>query len=56
MDCIFQCNLKDNILTLDLRNNKLIQAEIEKPQELKEDQFNAFVRDQMNKQPAASLS
>jgi hypothetical protein len=48
--------LKDNILTLDLRNNKLIQAEIEKPQELKEDQFNVFVRDQMNKQPAASLS
>lgn len=48
--------LKDNIVTLDLKNNKLIQAEIEKPQELKEDQFNAFVKARMHTEQAASLS
>ena len=41
--------LKDNILTLDLKSNKLIQAEIEKPQTLVEKEFNDFAKLQIDK-------
>lgn len=40
--------LKDNILTLDFKNNKLIQAEIEKQQNLDEKQFNLFAHSQLS--------
>lgn len=40
--------LKDNILTLDFRNNRLLQAEIEN-KEIKESDFNSFVRSQLHK-------
>ena len=39
--------LKDNILTLDFKNNKLIQAEIEKSQNIDETDFNLFVQSQL---------
>lgn len=39
--------LKDNILTLDFKDNKLIQAEIEKSQNLNEKQFNLFAQSQL---------
>ncbi len=47
--------LKDNILTLDLKNNKLIQAEIEKPQQLTEDQFNNFAKANLSDFGSAAL-
>ena len=40
--------LKDNILTLDFKNNKLIQAEIEKSQNINEQQFNSFAQSKVN--------
>jgi hypothetical protein len=39
--------LKDNILTLDFKNNKLIQAEIEKSQNINEQQFNSFAQSKL---------
>lgn len=39
--------LKDNILTLDFKNNHLMQAEIEKSQDINENQFNSFARSQL---------
>lgn len=39
--------LKDNILTLDFKNNRLIQAEIEKSQHINEKQFNSFAQSQL---------
>ena len=36
--------LKDRILTLDFTNNKLLQAEIEKSQDVNEVEFNAFAQ------------
>jgi len=39
--------LKDNILTLDFKNNKLIQAEIEKSQNINEQQFNSFAKSKL---------
>ncbi|MDP4285412.1 MAG: hypothetical protein Q8891_13380 [Bacteroidota bacterium] len=39
--------LKDNILTLDFKNNKLWQAEIEKSQDINEIQFNSFAQSQI---------
>jgi hypothetical protein len=39
--------LKDQVLTLDLKTNKLIQSEIEKPKELTEAQFNEFAQERM---------
>jgi hypothetical protein len=49
--------LKDNILTVDFKNNKLIQKEIESSASVKEEQeFNEFCRNMLNakgaKQPA----
>ncbi len=41
--------LKDNILTLDFKNNKLIQAEIEKTQQLNEERFNEFALSQIGR-------
>jgi hypothetical protein len=41
--------LKDNILTVDFRNNKLIQVEIEN--KINETQFNEFARQQLFKAP-----
>ncbi|MDQ2718589.1 MAG: hypothetical protein M3Z26_02325 [Bacteroidota bacterium] len=41
--------LKDNILTLDFKNNKLIQGEIEKMKELDEQQFNEFASRQLDR-------
>ena len=40
--------LKDNILTLDFKNNKLLQAEIE-PANINEEAFNTFAQQQLNK-------
>ena len=42
--------LKDNVLTIDLKNNKLIQSVIEKvsADEIDENDFNKFCREQMN--------
>jgi len=40
--------LKDNILTLDFKNNKLLQAEIE-PANISEVAFNTFAQEQLNK-------
>ena len=42
--------LKDNILTLDFKNNKLIQAEIEKSQNINEQQFNSFAKSKLTTQ------
>ena len=42
--------LKDNILTLDFKNNKLIQAEIEKSQNINEQQFNSFAQSKLKVQ------
>ena len=41
--------LKDNVLTIDLKNNKLIQAVIEEGSagEIDEEEFNEFCRRQM---------
>ena len=39
--------LKDHILTLDFKNNKLIQAEIEKSLEINEVIFNSFAKAQL---------
>lgn len=36
--------LKDNFLTLDFKNNKLIQAEIDQLQNINETQFNVFAK------------
>ncbi|HUS03183.1 MAG TPA: hypothetical protein VMY77_15700 [Chitinophagaceae bacterium] len=40
--------LKDNILTLDFKNNKLLQAEIVN-KNINEDAFNTFAKEQLNK-------
>jgi hypothetical protein len=45
--------LKDNILTLDFKNNHLIQAEVEEPKNLNEKQFNLFAQEQLNQKPAS---
>ena len=42
--------LKDNILTLDFKNNHLIQAEVEAPKNIDEKQFNLFAKSQLNQQ------
>ena len=39
--------LKDGILTLDFKNNKLLQAEIEKMQDINEAVFNSFAQSQL---------
>ncbi len=39
--------LKDNILTLDFKNNHLIQAEVEEPKNMDEKQFNSFAKSQL---------
>jgi hypothetical protein len=39
--------LKDNILTLDFKNNHLIQAEIEKSGNINEKQFNSFAQSRL---------
>ena len=41
--------LKDNILTLDFKNNKVIQQEtIDEPGDADEDEFNAWCREKLN--------
>lgn len=40
--------LKDHILTLDFKNNKLIQAEIEKSQVINEAAFNSFAQSKLH--------
>ena len=39
--------LKDRILTLDFKDNKIIQAEIERSQSINEQQFNLFAQSQL---------
>jgi len=39
--------LKDNVLTLDFKNDKLIQAEIENQKNINEQQFNSFAQSQL---------
>ena len=41
--------IKDNMLTLDFKNNHLFQAEIELPENLNEKEFNQFAQTQLNK-------
>lgn len=41
--------IKDNMLTLDFKNNHLFQAEIEPQGNLNEKEFNQFARAQLNK-------
>jgi hypothetical protein len=41
--------LKDNILTLDFDNNKLIQLEIENEKDINESEFNEFIQRQLLK-------
>ena len=43
--------LRDNILTIDFTNNKLIQCEIDDDSEINERQFNQFIKDQLTKNP-----
>lgn len=45
--------LKDNILTVDFKNNRLIQAEVEDPNKIDEKKFNGFARQQLKKQTAS---
>ena len=40
--------LKDNILTMDFKSNKLIQAEIAKGQVINENEFNEFAKSKVN--------
>ena len=40
--------LKDDILTLDFKNNKIMQAEIENSEKVNEKDFNDFARARMN--------
>ena len=40
--------LKDHVLTLDFKNNKLIQAEIEKSQIINEAAFNSFAQSKLH--------
>jgi hypothetical protein len=42
--------LKDNFLTLDFKNNHLIQAELEEPKNLDEKKFNAFAQSHLKKE------
>jgi len=42
--------LKDNILTLDFKNNRLIQAEIEEPEKIDQQDFNDFAQSKINKE------
>lgn len=44
--------VKDNILTLDFKNNHILQAEIEQPKNLDEKKFNAFAKTKISEQPA----
>ncbi len=41
--------LRDNILTLDFKNNKLLQLEIEDGKKIDEKLFNEFAKERMNK-------
>ena len=45
--------VKDNILTLDFKNNHILQAEIEQPKNLDEKKFNAFAKTKISEQPAS---
>lgn len=45
--------LKDNILTLDFKNNHLVQAEVEEPKNIDEKKFNAFAKEQLKTQTAS---
>ncbi len=42
--------LKDNILTLDFKNNHLIQAEVEEPKNIDEKKFNSFAQEQLKRE------
>jgi hypothetical protein len=41
--------IKDSILTLDFKNNHLLQAEIEEPENINENEFNSFAKAQLNR-------
>jgi hypothetical protein len=41
--------LKDGILTIDFRNDKLIQQEIEEDEDVNEEDFNEFCKQQLRK-------
>lgn len=44
--------LKDSILTIDFKNNHIIQGQIEPSQKINEVDFNRFVQDQIKNAPA----
>ena len=46
--------LKDTILTIDFKNNRIIQGEINSSKEMDEPSFNRFVQSQINAQAASS--
>ena len=42
--------LRDNILTMDFKNNHLIQSEIEDPEKINQHDFNEFIQSKINKE------
>lgn len=45
--------LKDRILTMDFKNNHIIQGEVESSKTMNDLDFNHFVKDQLNNAPAS---
>jgi hypothetical protein len=39
---------KDDVLTIDFKNNKLLQTEILNPENINEDEFNRFCKEQLS--------
>lgn len=46
--------IKDKILTLDFKNNHLLQVEIEEPKNINENEFNLFAQVQLNRKQASA--
>lgn len=48
--------IRDNILTLDFNNNRLMQVEIDNEKTIDEDTFNQFAKEQLNAHSGETLS
>lgn len=46
--------IKDKILTLDFKNNHLLQVEIEEPKNINENEFNLFAQAQLNRKQVSA--
>lgn len=46
--------IKDKILTLDFKNNHLLQVEIEEPKNINENEFNLFAQAQLNREQVSA--